>query len=474
MGENQRASQSTVYILHPRQEDLFFLLQEKAFQSGFALLLYRSQSKCFIIKSDSSLYKTTLEHLGSGVNSLQCIPNEIQAVSGNATAANVCVPLQTITWLIENQWLGHLISTLVMVLDSRDHNETETESNLYREFPLDPSDLYESLFECNSSQPLTARPIQTGATLVFSRDLMAPTVKGYGLEWSSYGQLLAEIVAMGGHRAVRNGATRSKFSPGRVIKFSNISQAFPLLTSKRVFWRGVVEELLFFLKGKTDVNELKAKNVHIWDKNTTREFLDSRGLHDYKEGIAGPIYGFQWRFFGAKYDPEHPEPEYYTNGDSIDQIQDIIRLLKTDPYSRRIFMTAWNVLDLDKMALPPCHVSYQFYVDSHNRLNSLLYMRSSDLFLGLPFNIASTALLTMILAKLSGLSCAHSVSVAIGDAHIYENHVPPVLEQLARVPKAFPKVVLSEELTELDTICPEHFILQDYSPHPRLAADMNA
>lgn len=209
-----------------------------------------------------------------------------------------------------------------------------------------------------------------------------------------YLDLIREIIETGNEKRDRTGVgTRSLF--GRTMRF-DISQTFPLLTTKKVFWKGVVEELLWFLRGSTYGKELSNKGVHIWDGNGSREFLDKLGFKDRVEGDLGPVYGFQWRHFGAKYTTW--DANY--SGQGVDQIQDVIRRLKNDPDSRRHIVNAWNVADLSKMALPPCHVLFQFYVND-GKLSCMLYQRSCDVGLGIPFNIASYALLTVMIARVT-------------------------------------------------------------------------
>lgn len=185
---------------------------------------------------------------------------------------------------------------------------------------------------------------------------------------------------------------------GAQMRYSLRNNIFPLLTTKRVFWRGVVEELLWFIRGSTNAFELSNKNVHIWDANSTREFLDSVGLSHHEVGDLGPVYGFQWRHFGAKYAGMHAD---YTNK-GIDQLAQVIHTIKTKPTDRRIIMCAWNPIDIPEMALPPCHCLVQFFV-ANDELSCLLYQRSADMGLGVPFNIASYALLTYMIAHVTGL-----------------------------------------------------------------------
>lgn len=213
---------------------------------------------------------------------------------------------------------------------------------------------------------------------------------------------IKNIIQKGVKREDRTGVgTFSIF--GAQMRYTLRDNIFPLLTTKRVFWRGVVEELLWFIRGSTNAFELSQKNVHIWDANSTREFLDSVGLKDREEGDLGPIYGFQWRHFGAEYKDIHTD--YKNKG--IDQLAHIINTIKTKPTDRRIIMCAWNPVDIPEMALPPCHCLVQFYV-ANDELSCQLYQRSADMGLGVPFNIASYALLTYMIAHVTGLKVCYS------------------------------------------------------------------
>jgi thymidylate synthase len=253
-----------------------------------------------------------------------------------------------------------------------------------------------------------------------------------------YLNALRQIMEKGERRNTRNGMTRSIF--GMRMEFplyrmeNGIETAqMPLMTTKKVFWKGVVHELLWFLRGDTNAKNLDKMGVKIWNENSSRATLDALGLTEYEEGDCGPVYGYQWRHFGARYGGP--------GSGGIDQLENCIQLLRNDPYSRRIFMSAWNPMDLEAMCLPPCHVSYQFYVSSsEKRLYCQLYQRSADMFLGVPFNIASVSLLTHLLADLVGLKPG-GVILVLGDAHIYEDHMGVVSQQLERIPVApFPSI----------------------------------
>lgn len=246
----------------------------------------------------------------------------------------------------------------------------------------------------------------------------------------------------------------------------NLRDQFPLLTTKRVFWRGVAEELLWFIKGQTNAKILQEKNVKIWDGNSTREFLDKCGFTDREEGDLGPVYGFQWRHFGAEYKTCHDD---YSN-QGVDQLNDVIQRIKNNPTDRRICMSAWNPVDLPKMALPPCHCFAQFYVQD-DELSCLMYQRSADVGLGVPFNIASYALLTYMIAHVCGLKVGDFVH-SFGDTHVYKNHVDPLKEQLKRVPRPFPKLIINRKVEKIEDFKFEDFTIEGYDPYPTIKMEM--
>ncbi|XP_074659950.1 thymidylate synthase-like [Tubulanus polymorphus] len=246
----------------------------------------------------------------------------------------------------------------------------------------------------------------------------------------------------------------------------NLRESFPLLTTKKVFFRGLAEELLWFIKGSTDGKELTAKRVRIWEANGTREFLDNRGLHHHEEGDLGPVYGFQWRHFGAEYKNCHSD----YSGLGTDQLQHVIDQIKTNPYSRRIIMSAWNPPDIPKMALPPCHALVQFYV-ANGELSCQLYQRSADMGLGVPFNIASYALLTCMIAQITDLKPGDFVHT-LGDAHVYLDHIEPLNEQLSRKPYPFPKLMFKRKVENINDFKMEDFEIQDYVSHPKITMKM--
>ncbi|RXN23797.1 thymidylate synthase isoform X2 [Labeo rohita] len=212
----------------------------------------------------------------------------------------------------------------------------------------------------------------------------------------------------------------------------SLRDQFPLLTTKRVFWKGILEELLWFIKGSTNAKELSEKGVRIWDANGSRDFLDKNGFTDREEGDLGPVYGFQWRHFGAEYKDMHT--------------------------------------DLPLMALPPCHALCQFYV-SDGELSCQLYQRSGDIGLGVPFNIASYALLTYMIAHITGLKPGDFVHT-LGDAHIYTNHIEPLKEQIQREPRPFPKLRIKRKVERINDFQAEDFEIYDYNPHPVIKMQM--
>ena len=274
---------------------------------------------------------------------------------------------------------------------------------------------------------------------------------------------LKNVLETGELRETRNSKTISKF--GIHMEF-DISNKFPLLTTKKIFWKGIVEELIWFINGDTDSKNLEKRGVNIWKGNSSTEFLNKLNL-DYNEGTCGPVYGFQWRHFNADY--QSSDTDYKNKG--IDQLLNCINLIKTDPYSRRIFMTAWNPCQLDKMVLPPCHVSYQFYVTNDNKLDCIMYQRSGDMFLGIPFNIASTALLTNIIAKMTDYKPG-KIKITIGDAHIYSEHIPQVNQQLNRIPYPLPELKIETKYINIEDYKSSDFLLKYYNPHDTIKATM--
>ena len=301
-----------------------------------------------------------------------------------------------------------------------------------------------------------------------------------------YLELLEDIKTNGVKKGDRTGTgTISVF--GRQMRF-DLSQGFPALTTKKLFMRGIIHELIWFLKGSSNLKYLVDNDVHIWDEWPYKHYLQSQGknvpdtaseewkigIKDFTEkikndakfakkyGELGPVYGYQWRNW--------PTP----GGKHIDQISKVIETIKKDPNSRRMIVSAWNVADIDEMAkagLPPCHLLFQFYV-VNGKLSCLMYQRSADTFLGVPFNIASYALLTMMIAQVTGLKPGEFVHM-FGDTHIYLNHLEQVDLQLSRKPKKLPKMKINPKVKDISKFTIDDFELVGYDPHPAIWAPIS-
>lgn len=257
-------------------------------------------------------------------------------------------------------------------------------------------------------------------------------------EETQYHNIIRSILGSGYKRDDRtNVGTLSIFSPPP-MRFN--LESFPLLTTKKTFLRPIFEELMWFIRGQTDASILSDKKVYIWDANGSRDALDKRGLHHLRKGDLGPIYGFQWRHFGATY--KDCTTDY--SGQGVDQLYNVIEAIMFNPQDRRIILSAWNPAAVPEMALPPCHMFCQFYV-ANGKLSCQLYQRSADIGLGVPFNIASYSLLTMLIAKFCKLEPGEFIHV-IGDAHIYNNHVDALTTQLSREPYKFPKLIINKSV----------------------------
>ena len=292
-----------------------------------------------------------------------------------------------------------------------------------------------------------------------------------------YLELLQDVLDHGHFKPVERTGVGTWSMFGKSLRFDLRDSRLPMLTTKKMFFKGIAKELLWFLKGDcTTTDTLVKDNVRIWDLNSTRDYLDSRGLHDYTEGELGPIYGYQWRHWGKPYREQQDEPPHNTQG--IDQIQTIIDTIRTNPNDRRMILSAWNVSDLDRMALPPCHVFAQFYVkekDDKKYLSCAMYQRSADLFLGVPFNVTSYALLTHMLAHVTDC-VADELVMFFGDAHVYANHIEPVKTQLARKDRCFEAPTLrirsAAETKDIDQIQYTDLVLENYQSHDAIQAPM--
>jgi thymidylate synthase len=282
-----------------------------------------------------------------------------------------------------------------------------------------------------------------------------------------YLDVIQKIIDTGSWEMGRNGRVKSIF--GEMMRFSLADGKIPILTTKKTAWKTCLKELLWFVRGETDNALLQEQGVHIWDGNTSREFLDSRGLHHYREGLIGPGYGFQWRHFGGDYDADTKTG--HLNG--VDQLQQIINVLK-DPAqrtSRRLIMTAWNPSQLDQMALPPCHMMCQFNVHDGNKLSCAMTQRSCDELLGVPFNIASYSFLTHLLAHHCGLE-AHEFVYFKGNCHLYEDHIDAAKTQLERTPFEFPTLHMGAKRENINDYVVDDFVLSNYRCHDAIKAKM--
>ena len=283
-----------------------------------------------------------------------------------------------------------------------------------------------------------------------------------------YLSLINELLQEENIETGRNGNTYCNI--GSAMYFSLENNTIPVLTTKKVAVKTCLKELLWFVRGDTNNESLKEQGVNIWNANASKEFLESRGLK-YSEGDLGPVYGHQWRFFNADYTDCH---ENYS-GQGVDQLQSVIDDLK-DPvkrYSRRHVVSAWNPCQIDKMALPPCHVMFQFHVTRTNKLSCTLYQRSGDVGLGVPFNILSYSALTCLVAKHCDLE-PYEFIYYLGNTHIYEEHADSLNEQIKRKPFEFPKLTIKNARDDINDYELDDFVITDYKYHEKINMKMNA
>ena len=281
-----------------------------------------------------------------------------------------------------------------------------------------------------------------------------------------YLSLIKDIIQYGTMINGRNGNALTVY--GSAMHFNLDNNTIPILTTKKVAWKTCAKELFWFLQGKTDNNILQAQNVHIWDGNASRDFLDSRNLQHLEENDLGPVYGHQWRHFNAEY--TDCKTDYTDKG--IDQIQYIIDALNdpTERYSRRLVMSAWNPQQLNEMALPPCHILAQFNV-IEDKLSCSLYQRSGDVGLGVPFNIASYSLLTHIIAKHCGLIASEFIYY-LGNCHIYDDHIENLKIQTTRTPLDFPKIEIKNKYDSIHKYTLEDIELLNYNSYTSIKMEM--
>jgi len=289
-------------------------------------------------------------------------------------------------------------------------------------------------------------------------------------EEDQYLNLIKNILEHGFIEEARNGSTKSIF--GNSMRFSLKNGKIPILTTKKVAWKTCLKELLWFIRGETDNKILQQQGLHIWDGNASKDFVQSIGLGHYPEGILGPIYGYQWRHFNARYDVRNGDI-LDENKPGIDQLQYIIDQLKNPATrnNRRLVMTAWNPCQLNKMVLPPCHVMCQFNVHDGNKLSCAMFQRSVDVPIGSPFNIASYCFLTHLLAKHCGLE-AYEFVYFMGNCHIYEEHLEAVKEQLERKPYEFPTLEIVNKRENINDYVVGDFQIIGYKSHEPIKMTM--
>lgn len=287
-------------------------------------------------------------------------------------------------------------------------------------------------------------------------------------EENQYLNLIEDIMEENSEFIGRNGKTLAVF--GSSMHFSLENNSIPLLTTKKLAYKTCLKELLWFIKGSTNNQTLINQNVHIWDGNGSREFLNSRGLYDNMENDLGPIYGFQWRHFNANYNDCNTD---YSNK-GIDQLKYIIKELKNPETrnSRRLILSAWNPCQLHLMALPPCHVMCQFNVTNNNKLSCSMYQRSGDVGLGVPFNIASYSYLTHLIAHHCELECCEFI-YNLGNAHIYNDHIDGLNVQKNRIPYKFPTIEILNKYDNIEDYKVEDFLIKDYNYHEQIKLIMS-
>ena len=278
-------------------------------------------------------------------------------------------------------------------------------------------------------------------------------------EYKNYLHLLENVLLNGDILKSRNDDNILSIDCPNNLVFENINELFPLLTTKKMFIRGIIEELLFFMRGNTNTKLLEEKNVNIWKGNTSRKFLDDKGFFSYEEGEMGPMYGKQWRNFLG-----------------IDQLDNLIKKIKNENKDdlRRLLLTDFNPLEVESGVLYPCHsIIIQFFIRD-DKLNMFTYNRSSDLFLGLPFNIAMSAIILILIAKCCN-KIPYKLTISLGDAHIYRNHIEQVKEQINRIPYKFPKLTINKNInniSDIENLSFEDFNLENYISHPKIIAEM--
>lgn len=433
-----------------------------------------------VISSDTSKYCEHVDddtHTGYIINSLKYIITYLEQIKH--TLANNKVFIigggrvydDFMNYVSNDYYIDKIYLTQVLSKKKSSASELKNENNTFVYFPKIHADTF--TLTDNSELYHDENENVDYVFLTYTNHKMNENVKRNFNELQ-YLHTLQKILDEGGLRENRTGIdTISVF--GGQTQF-DIFESIPIITTKFVPTKGCIEELLWFLRGDTNAKHLQEKGVKIWDGNSSREFLDKRGLSHYDEGDCGPLYGFQWRHSGAEYpgcNSKIPQNEFQ----GIDQIEQTIKLLREDPFNRRILINAWNPKDLDKMCLTPCHNQVQFYVevdkDGVKHLSCHMYQRSCDMFLGEPWNIMSYAILTYIFALKCDMK-PKKLIISFGDCHIYTNHLEQVREQLTRSPLVMPRLLVNDNVKDKDwnDIKFEDFKVIGYFSHPVIKGEM--
>lgn len=407
-------------------------------------------------------YKTSLEKIV--VNNMNSLFDKLEKINKKLNINQIFVigGKYLYDYFFRNSWILH---NLFVTFVSGDY-DTDVKVNFIQS---DWSLVYETINGVNTEMRL-----QSGNT----KGILSIFRSRTNYEEIKYLEMMSHLIKENKHRPTRNGNTICGFA--HTLSF-NLIDSFPLITTKKMFLRGIFEELKFFLMGSTNTKILEENKVNIWKGNTSREFLDSVGLTHLEEGDMGPLYGFQLRHYGAEY---KGCKEDYTNA-GYDQLANVLNLLKTDKYSRRIMMTTYNPAQVSQGPLPPCHgIVIQFGVEGQqdDLLSCHMYQRSCDSFLGLPFNISSYALLVYIICELvnndenyTGVKLRPGkLTISLGDYHIYKQHLEVVNEQILRIPYMFPKLSFNKKITKIEELEYSNLELINYRSHETLKAEMVA
>lgn len=421
-----------------------------------------------IVTSKAKDYKNDVEKMVYYVEDIKSIINLVDSKNKQIQEVFIIGGVRLYNEFINSEYLNHLYLTEV-------YDDFDCDTCLMERKDLNKKLEYYNLINCSEFKKeyceLNKKDIYYRYLDYMKKDYdLESNIPIYkNLEEEQYMTLLKEIKEKGIKRGDRTGTgTLSVF--GKVQKF-NLEETFPLLTTKRMFLRGIFEELMLYLTGKTDNKILNEKGIHIWDGNTSKEFLEKRGLN-YQEGDMGETYGFNFRHFGGDYQGCHIKYEKGENG--FDQLENVIHLIKNDPESRRIIITLWNPKTNHKAALPSCLCWYQFYVDTNrNKLNLLINIRSSDFFLANNWNVCTGALLCHLLCNLEGIDLEPGeLTVVSGDTHLYINHLEQVEKNLLRTPRPFPKLLVKEQKKKIEHFTYEDLVLLGYNPYPGMKAPM--